>query len=906
MTENGQRTVVKRSGFTVNYDRDKIIHAIEGANRECESPMTADDVQRVAAAAESRLGWNVSVETVQDEVEHALMAAGFFQVAKAYIRYRQRHEVRRKAQKQLMNVYHDLFFADAENMDLKRENANINADAPMGVLLKLGTEGAKYYIDNYVLSPEALEADKEGWIHIHDKDLSLLCINCLQIDLLKLFKEGGVNTGHGSLRSPRSVRAAAALGCIILQSNQNDMLGGQSINCWDYAMAYGVRYSFAKAILANTRRAAAFLNQPMNDATAELMKDTLYADTCGTVRYAETKEAVNAQTSILRGVLTQFASTLVAHADKIYRISCSDVEDETKQAMEAAVHNLNSMHCLPGNEQIWVYDNVRRCSRLITVADLVKTFEVGKYMAVSLNKETGKPEWKAITAVQHAGRGRRLVKIVDKAGQTLTTTDNHKWMYLNNTGVVDETFPEQLPHALTPVSFDIIAGVQVNTEYDVTKYDERGVYSSTPFKDDVLKVTQDLAVVFGMFAADGSTSEGTSSLSFTVCDVDLEKELMERCTRVFGQDVTYDHVTYDNGKPKSLIVNVGRRVVRLFRDVCKTSSHDARVPDEIFLGTRELKLAFIDGYTRCDGCAKNRFVDYSTVSKTLQKQLHMMFLSLGELSHVTDFDNETAYGHTHAYTCGLTAYAAQRVGIQRDFDVTRAEIAKYDYSFLYDLAFRNYTGKRPKRSHMTRETVAELCENGRLASRCMRLLPVSVQTCTVIEDNDEDVYDIAVADNETFLTADGIFVHNSRAGAQTPFSSLNYGMDVSPEGRLVTKMTLLAVDAGLGHGETAIFPISVFQLKAGVNYNPEDINYDLFKLACKVSAKRLFPNFVSLDAPYNIPYYKEGDYNSYVATMGCRTRVMSNVNGPEESGRRGNFSFVSVNLPCWRWRPRAT
>jgi len=145
-------------------------------------------------------------------------------------------------------------------------------------------------------------------------------------------------------------------------------------------------------------------------------------------------------------------------------------------------------------------------------------------------------------------------------------------------------------------------------------------------------------------------------------------------------------------------------------------------------------------------------------------------------------------------------------------------------------------------------------------------------------------------------------IHNfnslhSRAGGQTPFSSINYGMDTSPEGRLVTRMTLEAIWNGLGNEETPIFPISVFNLKSGVNYNPEDPNYDLFKLACKVSAKRLFPNFTNADAPYNLQYYKEGDYRTYPTTMGCRTRVLSNVNGPNESSSRGNFAFVTINLP---------
>ena len=140
---------------------------------------------------------------------------------------------------------------------------------------------------------------------------------------------------------------------------------------------------------------------------------------------------------------------------------------------------------------------------------------------------------------------------------------------------------------------------------------------------------------------------------------------------------------------------------------------------------------------------------------------------------------------------------------------------------------------------------------------------------------------------------------NSRAGAQTPFSSINYGTDTSPEGRMVIKNVLLAQEAGLGNGETPIFPIHIFKIKEGINYNKEDINYDLFKLACRVSAKRLFPNFSFLDAPYNLQYYKEGDYNSEVAYMGCRTRVIGNVYDPEREivTGRGNLSFTSINLP---------
>ena len=148
------------------------------------------------------------------------------------------------------------------------------------------------------------------------------------------------------------------------------------------------------------------------------------------------------------------------------------------------------------------------------------------------------------------------------------------------------------------------------------------------------------------------------------------------------------------------------------------------------------------------------------------------------------------------------------------------------------------------------------------------------------------------------------FIHNlntmhSRAGAQVPFSSINYGLDTSAEGRLVMEQLLLATEAGLGNGETPIFPIQIFRVKEGINYNPGEPNYDLFKLSCRVSAKRLFPNFSFIDAPFNLQYYREGDYNTEVAYMGCRTRVMANAYDPKKEVvcGRGNLSFTSINLP---------
>lgn len=185
------------------------------------------------------------------------------------------------------------------------------------------------------------------------------------------------------------------------------------------------------------------------------------------------------------------------------------------------------------------------------------------------------------------------------------------------------------------------------------------------------------------------------------------------------------------------------------------------------------------------------------------------------------------------------------------------------------------------------------------------------EACSIVNELDPDIdrvswimeYASKKTVRDTYQAMEG-FIHNlntmhSRAGAQVPFSSINYGTDTSWEGRLAIEQLLLATEAGLGHGETPIFPIQIFRVKEGVNYNPEDPNYDLFKLAMRVSAKRLFPNFAFIDAPFNLQYYKPGHPETEVAYMGCRTRVMGNVYDPtrEVAPGRGNLSFTSINLP---------
>ncbi len=474
-------TIVKRDGSVAVFDSVKILNAITRANKAVEGEaMSPTDLLFVTEKVCQKLEKENlrQVEEIQDIVEETLIQYDYARTAKAYILYRAEHTKIRNAESYLMDIYKKLTWSPAIEEDIKRENANIDGDTAMGTMLKYGSEGSKFFIDNYILPKDASAAHISGDIHIHDKDFYMLTETCCQIDLIPLF-ENGFSTGHGFLREPNSIESYAALACIAIQANQNEMHGGQSVPNFDWAMARGVAKTYGK----------------------------------------EYRRAFTAWLRIRRGL-----------------------------------------------------------------------------------------------GLEEAGR--------------LTET------------------------ALGACGLEPGLGLEAEMEADMK---------------------------------------------------------------------------------------------------------GANLPIE-----PEDALA------------------------------------------------------AHAYAAGEAARATEN---------------------------RVY--------------------------QSMEALVHNLNTM------------------------------NSRAGAQVPFSSINYGTDTSPEGRMVVKNLLLATQAGLGNGETSIFPVQIFKVKEGLNYNPEDPNYDLFKLAMQTSAMRLFPNFSFIDAPFNLQYYKAGDYNSEVAYMGCRTRVLGNHFDPEREVTcgRGNLSFTSINLP---------
>ncbi|MCL2342461.1 MAG: ATP cone domain-containing protein, partial [Firmicutes bacterium] len=250
--------IQKRDGRTVSFDRSKIEEAIgkafDATNISGGAPIAAKLTDEVISILEIEGNEVPEVEHIQDIVEKVLMDNGYDATAKAYILYRNSRSIRREMNTRLMRTLEEITNADARDSDVKRENANIDGDTAMGVMLKYGSESAKQFYNMFVLKPEHARAHAEGDIHIHDMDFLTLTTTCCQIDIQKLFK-GGFSTGHGHLREPNDIASYSALCCIAIQSNQNDQHGGQSVVNFDYGMADGVRKTFRRLYRQNLAKA---------------------------------------------------------------------------------------------------------------------------------------------------------------------------------------------------------------------------------------------------------------------------------------------------------------------------------------------------------------------------------------------------------------------------------------------------------------------------------------------------------------------------------------------------------------------------------------------------------------------------------------------------------------------------
>ncbi|MBR3414444.1 anaerobic ribonucleoside triphosphate reductase [Candidatus Saccharibacteria bacterium] len=319
------KKIQKRDGKIVSFNPEKITDAIAAAGAATEEfkyDRAKQLTEKVLKVAEEEITERTpKVEQIQDIVERVLMESSFKRTAKEYITYRQERNKVRDAKSNLMEAYKTISIADAsEDSDIKRSNANVDGNSAMGKMLQFGAEGSKAFAKIVLLKPEHAYAHDNGDIHIHDLDFYATgTLTCCQTDPLKLFANGGFNTGHGHLRTPNSIGSYAALAAIILQANQNEQHGGQSIPNFDYAMAPGVDKTFKKALKSNLEKYNEFADKHLK---IEIPDDIKFGED-------EKLKKLKVPASVIKA-------------------STEDTEKQTFQAMEGFIHNLNTMHSRAG------------------------------------------------------------------------------------------------------------------------------------------------------------------------------------------------------------------------------------------------------------------------------------------------------------------------------------------------------------------------------------------------------------------------------------------------------------------------------------------------------------------------------------------------------------------------------
>ena len=342
-------TITKRDGRTVHFDINKIASAIEKAFAATigkkDYAICLALAQEVSDIFEEKQIDSPTVEQIQDTVERVLINHGHVRTAKAYILYRAERTRVRNMNDRLMKTFEDITYKDATDSDIKRENANIDGNTAMGSMLKYGSEGAKHFYESYVLNPAHSEAHRNGDIHIHDLDFYTLTTTCCQIDLIKLFHDG-FSTGHGVLREPNDIASYASLACIAIQSNQNDQHGGQSIANFDYGLAPGVAKTYKKRYRSNLTSLIEVMDCAAHAKKTKEIFQTLTAENLiptldGSQAYTDRERALLIEAGVPEEILDKSQSFSAKKATE-------ETDKATYQAMEALLHNLNTMHSRAG------------------------------------------------------------------------------------------------------------------------------------------------------------------------------------------------------------------------------------------------------------------------------------------------------------------------------------------------------------------------------------------------------------------------------------------------------------------------------------------------------------------------------------------------------------------------------
>ena len=310
--------VVKRDGRMVEYNRERIIKAVSLAMMQTTAGVDADLANKIADGVEKQLEGKIqtTVYEIEDLVEKKLMASSRKEVAQMYITYRYNRDVARKARSK------DMFLEiiETKSNDVTRENANMNADTPAGMMMKFASETTKPFVDDFLLSTEARDAVKSGYIHIHDKDYyPTKSLTCLQHPLDRIL-ENGFKAGHGSSRPAKRIETASILGCISMETVQNEMHGGQAIPAFDYYLAPYVRETFKEEL--------------------KKVGDTVGKDLSKYYDY-KLDDYIKKDLSELKG------------EERYIQAAINNTVGRVHQSMEAFIHNMNTIHSRGGNQVVF-------------------------------------------------------------------------------------------------------------------------------------------------------------------------------------------------------------------------------------------------------------------------------------------------------------------------------------------------------------------------------------------------------------------------------------------------------------------------------------------------------------------------------------------------------------------------
>ncbi|MGL5506369.1 MAG: anaerobic ribonucleoside-triphosphate reductase, partial [Paraclostridium sp.] len=349
--------VKKRDGRTIAFNTDRITRAVflaasKVAKRDgniADYGVAEKITQDVISLLNSKYANSIpGVEDIQNAVVKVLIEKGHAKTSEEYIVYRTERNRIRNSKTRLMKSIEQITFADANDADIKRENANIDGNTAMGTMLQYGSTVSKEFCKTHMLKPTHAFAHDNGDIHIHDMDfLNMGTLTCCQIDLGKLFKDG-FSTGHGFLREPNDIISYAALAAIAIQSNQNDQHGGQSIPYFDYSLAKGVSKTFKKLYINNISKALNLYEDIDDiDTVKDMIKD-LEVKTNSQVCIKLNDNYINEEKEELKKRFNLDENISVKIQKFAWKEAYKETDRNTYQAMEAFIHNLNTMHSRAG------------------------------------------------------------------------------------------------------------------------------------------------------------------------------------------------------------------------------------------------------------------------------------------------------------------------------------------------------------------------------------------------------------------------------------------------------------------------------------------------------------------------------------------------------------------------------